>query len=320
MTGPMARTELRPSVLERVDGWLHDPAPASRLASLRILITGFVLVYLIANVPEFSRLASRPAGEFEPVGVITLLDQPLGTRVWLLFGASIVAGSAALIGLAYRFTGPLFAGLVLVWASYHSSWGQMLHFEHLFTLHLLILAVAPAADAWSVQPTDGSKRSARYGWPIRLLAITTVVTYFIAGIAKLRIGGIDWVDGSTLSNHIGYSATRMEVLGGFVPPVAPLVIGKDWLMGPMAFGGLLIELVAPLALLGGRWRRWWVVGVLTFHLGTAATMMVWFPYQGLGFALLPLYRAERVVGPILDNVLTRWPVRGLWLPPRPRRG
>ena len=57
------------------------------------------------------------------------------------------------------------------------------------------------------------------------MAITTVITYFIAGIAKLRIGGADWLDGSTLTNHIGYSATRMEVLGGFKPPLAPFVSG-----------------------------------------------------------------------------------------------
>ncbi|MFW2381788.1 MAG: HTTM domain-containing protein [Acidimicrobiales bacterium] len=283
-----------------VDRWLHEPAPAERLAALRILITAFVVAYLVANVFEFSRLANRPTSEFEPVGIATILDQPLGSRVWLLFGASILAGVAALIGFAFRFTGPLFAGLVLVWASYHSSWGQMLHFEHLFTLHLLILALSPAADAWSVQPAESPTPSVRYGWPIRLLAITTVVSYFIAGVAKLRIGGLDWIEGSTLSNHIGYSATRMEVLGGFVPPVAPYVIGKNWLMGPMAVGGVLIELAAPLALLGGRWRRWWVVAVLTFHLATAATMMVWFPYQGLGFALLPLFRVER----LLDHVPT----------------
>lgn len=314
MTVPGLEVEPHLTVLSRADHWLDHDAPAERLAALRILITGFVLVYLVANVFEFSRLATRPASEFEPIGVATMLDQPLGSRVWLLFGASILAGSAALVGLAYRFTGPLFAGLVLVWASYHSSWGQMLHFEHLFTLHLLILGVAPAADAWSVQPaTVRPPAAVRYGWPIRLLAITTVVTYFIAGIAKLRIGGIDWIDGSTLSNHIGYSATRMEVLGGFVPPVAPYVIGRDWLMSPMAFGGVAIELAAPLALLGGRWRRWWVVGVLFFHVSTAATMMVWFPYQGLGFALLPLYQVERLPRSIVDRLLMRWPVlnRGL---------
>ncbi|MBT8241515.1 MAG: HTTM domain-containing protein [Acidimicrobiia bacterium] len=306
MTATTTSTQEPTTVFGRLDRWLLDSAPVERLAALRILISGFVLVYLLANVFEFSRLASRPASEFEPVGIVTLLDQPLGSRVWLLFGAAILAGSAALVGYAFRFTGPLFAGLVLVWASYHSSWGQMLHFEHLFTLHLLILAVSPAADAWSVQPMrTRPPPSRRYGWPIRLLAITTVVTYCIAGVAKLRISGLDWIDGSTLSNHIGYSATRMEVLGGFVPPVAPYVIGREWLMGPMAVGGVLIELVAPLALLGGRWRRWWVVGVLGFHVGTAATMMVWFPYQGLGLALLPLYRVERIVVRVHDRLLTR---------------
>jgi hypothetical protein len=307
-------------LLRRFDAWLHYEAPAERLAGLRILISGFVLVYLVGNIFEFSRVANRPVGEFEPVGLATLLDAPLGSRIWLLFASSMLAGMAVFVGFAYRFTGPLFAGLVLMWASYHSSWGQMLHFEHLFTLHLMILAISPAADAWSVGHRPGpATSSVRFGWPIRLLAITTVVTYLIAGIAKLRIGGVAWIDGSTLSNHIGYSATRMEVLGGFIPPLAPLVLGRNWLLGPMAVGGVLIELIAPIALLGGNWRRWWVFGVLAFHLGTAATMMVWFPYQGMAFALLPLYRVERFLQPIATGFLRRWPARdpGLRLRPRP---
>jgi hypothetical protein len=299
------------TLLRRLDGWLHHEAPATRLAGLRILTTIFVLVYLVANYFEVERLADRQIDEFEPVGIATLLDEPLGSRIWLLFAVALMAGLASLIGFAFGLTGPLFAGLVLMWASYHSSWGQMLHFEHLFTLHLVILALSPAADAWSVG--NKSKRaspSVRYGWPIRLLAITTAASYVIAGIAKLRLGGLEWMDGTTLANHIGYSATRMEVLGGFVPPVAPYVIGRLWLLGPMAVAGLVIELVAPLALIGGGWRRWWVAAVLVFHLGTAATMMVWFPYQGLAFALFPLFRVERLLQPLFDRTLRIWPVRG----------
>ena len=287
--------------MSRVDAWLLRPAPAERLAALRILIGGFVWIYMLANVGEFARLAAQPTSPFEPVGVARLLDGPLpAAMVWMLFAMLLATGLFFVSGLFYRYTGVAFAVLVLVWASYHSSWGQLLHFEHLFTLHVGVLALSPAAAAWSL---DARRRmvlrepsSPRYGWPIRLMAIITVITYSIAAITKLRHTGLAWLDGSTLTNHIAYSATRIDLLGGFDPPLASFVVGQSWLISPMAIGALALELFAPIALLGGRVRNLWVASALLFHLGTAATMLVWFPYQGLGFAFLPLFCVDRLKG------------------------
>ncbi len=134
--------------------------------------------------------------------------------------------------------------------------------EHLVTLHLLVLGFSPAADALSLDARH--KRSARagssvrYGWPIRLLAIVTVVTYFLAAVAKIRVSGWAWVDGTTLGNHIAYSATRLDLLGEPRPPLSAFVIRQEALLGPMALVGLGVELSAPLALLGGWFRRVWV--------------------------------------------------------------
>ncbi len=114
-------------------------------------------------------------------------------------------------------------------------------------------------------------------------------------MAKLRASGWAWVEGTTLANHIGYSATRLDLLGEPRPPLAAFVIRQGWLLQPMAVGALAVELLAPLALLGGWWRRLWVPSVLLFHLGTLTTMFVFFSYNGLGFALLPLYRLEKSV-------------------------
>ena len=279
----------------RLDEWLLASAPAERLAALRILIGGFVLVYVVANVTEFSRIAAQPSSPFEPVGVAGVLTSPVdGAFVWALFVALLISGVAFVAGAAFRVSGPLFAVFTLIWASYHSSWGQLLHFEHLFTLHLLVLAASPAAAAWSFDARRRPKLSpdVRFGWPIRLLAITTAVTYSLAAVAKIRESGLDWIDGSTLGNHVAYSATRIDLLGGLDPPLASLVVGRPWLVAPMATVALVIELLAPVALIGDRARNVWVVLALLFHAATAATMMVWFPYQGLGFAMLPLFRVE----------------------------
>lgn len=90
-------------------------------------------------------------------------------------------------------------------------------------------------------------------------------------------------------------ATRPDLLSEPRPPLSTLVIGQDWLLGPMAKASLAVELLAPLALLGGWFRRVWVPSVLLFHLGTRTMMFVFFSFNGLGFALLPLYPVEAVV-------------------------
>lgn len=283
--------------VRRLDAWLLSPAPAQRLALLRIAIGLYGLVNVAVSFSEFDRLANRPASEFEPVGLAGVLSGPVpSVLLWMLFAALLVTGAAFVLGAGFRLTGPVFAFCGLAWATYHSSWGQLLHFEHVLTLHLLILGLSPAAEAVSVDGRSGggvSEASVRYGWPIRLMAMVTVVTYSLAGVAKLRVGGLEWLDGSTLANHIAYSATRMDLLGESRPPLATLVVKQEWLLGPMAAVGLAVELLAPLALLGGRIRRLWVVGIVLFHLGTLTTMFVFFAYNGLGFALLPLFELER---------------------------
>ncbi len=297
-----ARLSVSPiAILRAIDRWLLSAAPAERLAALRILVGGFVVTYLLAVAGEFRRVTRLPAEYFEPVGVAGLLNGPVKPEVvWTVFALAVVSGAGFMAGLAFRLSGPVFALTVLAWASYHSSWGQMLHFEHLITLHVFVLGLSPAAaDCWAVDSARSVSRkrstsSIRYGWPIRLLALITAVTYVVAAIAKLRTSGLEWVNTTTLGNHIAYSATRMDLLGARQPPLASFVVGKPWLISSMAWSGLLVEILAPLALLGKRVRNIWVVAALGMHFGTAATMLVWFPYHGLGFAMLPLFPVERV--------------------------
>lgn len=282
-----------------VDEWLQPVAPAERLAALRIAVGAFVTVYLILNVGEVARLARQPIEQFEPIGLARLFGGPLPALVlWLGFAVVVAAGLLTTAGIGHRLAAPTFAVGILTWTTYHSSWGQLLHFEHLFTLHVVILAFSPAADVWALRrPANrrtGTLVGRRYGWPIRLMAIVTATTYVLSGLAKLRLSGTSWFDPATLTTHIAYSAARIDVLGGPTPPLARFVVGRDWLIVIMATAGLAVELGAPLALVGRRLRNLWVVGAIGFHLATAATMFVFFGYRGLGVALLPLFAVERL--------------------------
>jgi len=283
--------------------WLHQPAPPERLAAMRIAVGSFVTLYMAFNVREFDRLAARSSEGFAPIGLARVLDAPLSAAaIWVLFAALVLGGAAFTLGIAARVSGPAFATLVLFWTSYHSSWGQLLHFEHLFTLHVMILALAPTAEAWAPGAPDSMEPSARFGWPLRLLAIATAVTYVLSGIAKLRNSGWAWFDAETLATHIGYSATRMETIGSRQPPLAGAVLENQWAIPAMAAAALMIELGAPLALTTPRLRNIWVTAAVVFHAATAATMHVFFGYQGLAVAMLPLFAIERVPEYVRDNL------------------
>lgn len=299
--------------------WLAPPAPARRLAVFRLLVGAFALVYLTVRFPAFWATAALTDG-FDPVGALAPLGRPLPAGlVRALVVAAPLLAAAVTAGLWFRVTGPAFAAVLLVVLTYRSSWGRLLYFDNLLLLHVLVLAWSPAADdlavrlrprATSPPPPDGP----RYGWPLRLCALVTVTTYVLAGAAKLRIGGLAWLDGDTLAHHVAFSAARLEVLGGTPSPAARLVLSDGrWLLTPAAVATVVLELGAPLAL----WRRLrtpWVVGLWGFHAAVAATMFVLFPYPLAAVAFAPLYRLERWRWPAPP---WPWPRRGTWGPVGP---
>lgn len=278
--------------------WYLAPAPPQRLAVLRILVCGYALVWTVVRTPFWLDLARLPSARHQPVGVLSPFDAPLPPGIVLaLAGATALAAGAGILGWRWTVTGPALALGFLVAETHAASWGQVLHTGHLPALHLLVLAVVPAGDALAV---GGRARPARppderYGWPVRVLALVTVGTYVVAGVAKLRFGGLDWVDGEALRNLVAHDNLRKQLLGDPSSPLARYVVGHPGLFAPFAVATVAVELGAPLALLGGRTRTAWVLGAWSFHVGVLALMAVVFPYPLLGLAFAPLFPVERLV-------------------------
>jgi hypothetical protein len=305
-------SESTTSVAGRLDAWLFAAAPAERLAVLRMLTGGFGVVYLLVRFPAFAALRDAAPGRFDAVGALWLLAKPLPDGVLLaLIVAALLAGIAFTAGAWFRISGPAFAVTLLVLTTYRSSWGQLLHFENLLVLHVLVVGLTRSADAlaWDARRNrSGHDRelepATAYGWPVRLAALVTVVTYVLAGLAKLRLGGLDWLVGDTLRNHVAYSAVRLEVLGAQPSPLAAPLVDQAWLFPPLAVLTVLVELAAPVALLGGRIRDGWVAAAWLLHAGIAALMLVVFPYPLFLVAFAPFYRLERMAGWV-SGFLTR---------------
>jgi vitamin K-dependent gamma-carboxylase-like protein len=281
----------------RIAGWWFAPAPAERLAALRIAIGGFAVIWVTARLPELVAVARLPASELAPIGVVRVLRAPLPPGAVVAIAVAAVACLVAFTaGWRYRVTAPL-AALGLLWTlSYRHAWGMVFHTDNLLVLHVIALACAPAADAWAVgRGADRPAPAAGHGWAIKLLAALTCATYLLAGIAKLRLSGPAWIDGAQLRNQIAIDGLRKALLGATVAPLARLFVAHPGGLVGFAALTLGIELGAPLALLGGRIARLWVCAAWAFHLGVVLTMNVWFPYPLAGLAFLPLLDAERLV-------------------------
>jgi Vitamin K-dependent gamma-carboxylase len=293
--------------VSRLARWWFAPAPRERLAALRIAIGAFAVIWTVAQLGEVLALARLPAAQLAPVGVVRVLGAPLpGAGVAAIAVATLALLVAVTAGAWFRVTAPL-AALGLLWTmSYRSSWGMVFHTDNLVVLHVIALAFLPAADAWCLgrAPRDRAP-PAGYGWAIKLLAAITCATYLLAGIAKLRLAGLDWLAGDQLRNQIAIDNLRKALLGSATAPLARPLIAHPGALIALALATLAVELGAPLALLGRRIARVWLWSAWGFHVGVVLAMNVWFPYPLAGVAFLPLIDAEWVVARLVAP-LRRW--------------
>ena len=301
-------------MIARAERWLFRPAPPTRLAILRILVGVYAVIFLISRFPNFWSSADLPDRQFEPVGVLVPVGGPWSsTLARALVIIAIPLGVLFISGRWFRVVGPAFSLAFLVVTTYRLSWGHVIHTEHLPALHLLVLGFAPSAAAWSW----GGRRDARaqprpddherFSFPVQVMALITIMTYMLAGIAKLRNGGGDWLVGDVLRNQVAYDNLRKELLGSWHSPLGGRAVRYGWMFPPFAIATVVVELGAPIAFLGGRWRTRWVAAAWGFHVGIAALMWISFPYPLVGLAYAPLFRVERLGERLIRR--GRWPWR-----------
>ena len=288
------------TIAQRLDRFWYAPAPAERLAALRACIGAYALVYLLVRAKSLLTVTRFAPAEFEPVGVVALLAEPLSAlAVYGLWSIAAVSMAALMIGLRYRMSGPVAALSFLFITSYRSSFGMIFHTENLVALHLVLLSVAPAADAWSLDARKGRAQAGveqgKYGWPLRAISAVTAVAYVIAGVAKLRLAGFAWVEGDLLRAQVAYDNLRKIELGSLHSPLGALLVRYGWPFRTLSLCSLVLELGAPLALFSARIAKVWVLGVFGFHLGVLALMAIAFPYQLSFVAYLSFFPLEQWV-------------------------
>lgn len=283
-----------------LERWWFAPAPARRLAMLRILVGGYAVAYLVVRFAHLVSVTGMSAKQWKPVGPVIVLPGPLpAAAVVALVVLTLVLGLAFTAGWRFRVIGPAFAVAFLWITSYRNSWSMVFHTDNLMVLHVIVLATSPAARALSL---DARRRGdapddtphARYGWAIRLLCAVTVITYFIAGWSKLHNAGLGWVTSDTLRSYVAYDNLRKVELGAGYSWLGVTLAQHGALFPPLAAVSLLVELGAPLALLHPRVGRVWSAAAWSFHVGVLVLMAIMFHYPVTGVAYTSFFPVERL--------------------------
>lgn len=300
---------------ELYDRFWFRPAPAARLAVVRVLVGLFVLQYLGQRIEMLTGLGYTEAPLFEPAGVAAILSKPISPEMWQLVLWSTLALNLTFIsGWKFRLTGPLFAALLLALLSYRNSWSMIYHNDDVLVLHVLILGLLPSADTWSLdaffrqrRQAIAVKRSAAatfpegddawiYGWGLQLLCVVVVVTYFLAGVAKVAGPlGWTWFNGEALRSQLAADSLRKELLGYGASPLVFALYHHVWLFTFLGAGSLALELGAPLALSHRRAGQLWCLSVLAMHWGIYLTMGISFTYYLYGIIYAPFFAVELLV-------------------------
>lgn len=285
-------------LLNLVHRFWFAPAPAGRLAFIRMAAAGYCLWYLLTRHSHFTEYSKFSPSLFEPVGLSALLSEPL-PEFWtqLLYYTTLFAGAAFLLGWKFRVSGPAFALLLIATLSYRYSWSMIYHDFHIVAVQIFILGFSASADAWSLDRRHSNAQMShwRYGWPIRLLCAATMLTYFVAGVAKIQSNlGWGWMDGSELKLQVAADALRKEVLGESGMPLFRILYPYEWIFTIVGFFTLVIELGAPLFLANKRLAQLWAIGGWLMHWGIFLIMGIRFRYQLSGLVFLPFFEVEKI--------------------------
>ncbi len=256
------------SIIGALDRHFFAPARLSDLALLRIACVASVLIFFPPLDSELQYAHADPS-LFRPIAAVKVLLLPLGAwgqvrpdalflhAVWI---GTLVACIAALIGLYTRPSLLLLAAGYTLLVGHWYSYGEVHHPEALTIITLWMLVIAPSGAALSVDALvsrvrDAAKRlrfeprgalsaeSSYARWPLRTVQWLLVLAYLSAGMSKLAVGGLAWMNGYTLVYYVAVDGLRWG------SGMAPMFSGQPELLAVASIISLVFELTFVAAII-----------------------------------------------------------------------
>ncbi len=263
--------------------WLFAPIPLARVAIFRVIAYLFILVDVFVTTRWVAAHAGVPTEYYQPLLIGEFLRLPTPTTAvvdivkWLLVASALAAAT----GRAPRVWGTTTFLLYFEWMVIAMSYGKVDHDRVAFLVALAVLPTVGVAR-WRDQ-----RRSEAAGFAVAAIFIAVMLTYFLAAWAKIRFGGWDWVNGSTLTRAVLRRGTDLSMWTLDVPGLLHI---SQYLM-------ISFELLSPLMLLvrRDRARIALVIFLLGFHLMVfAGVRIIFLPHVVAILILLPWERLGRV--------------------------
>jgi hypothetical protein len=285
--GPAAR---RRTPWAAVAGWWFEPAPVARAVVLRRFLAVFVILDVLVFTPWVALHRQLPGDLYMPLFVGRWLPLPIpdaglitAVQVGVLASAAVVA-----LGRAPRAAGTVLAVLYFEWMVIAFSYGKVDHDR--FAL-LVALAVLPTVA--TARRRDAGALSEGAGWALRCIQVAVVATYFLAALAKLRYGGLEWVNSATFARAVIRRGTFL----------ADPLLEVPWALQAGQWALVAAELASPALLLRGRAGRVALAGAVGFHVVTFSALTISFlPHVVCLAAFLPLERIGRRRRAVADGL------------------
>lgn len=262
--------------MSRLARWLFEPMPLARVAILRVITYAFVVVdVLLLHTSGWYHGWADPVW-YQPLVLGELLDLPPATvaLVQALKWGTVAAALAAMSGRLPRLLGWTVA-IGWIWYQYIAfAYGKVDHDRADFVIALLLLPTVGLAHL------KDTRRSESAGFVLRVVQVVAIATYFLSAWAKLRFGGLDWVNSATMVRAVVRRGT----------PWAQWLLEVPWTLTATQWMLMAAELSSPLIFfVAERWRRRIVAGWFVFHAMTyAAITIAFWPHLVMMLAFLPL--------------------------------
>ncbi|MEL6669074.1 MAG: HTTM domain-containing protein [Bacteroidota bacterium] len=170
----------------------------------------------------------------------------------LYFILGFFVGLAVAVGWRFKYTAPTLALAIAYLFLIEKA--HYLNHAYLFIWICSILAFTPAWREFSFDvrrnPSDWTPTTPR--WTLWIFPLLMAIVYFYGAIAKINS---DWL--------LRGIPLRMWLEARADLPIIGPIISLDWVGFGMAWGGFLLDLLAPFMLLGRR-SRWWILGFIFF--------------------------------------------------------